>query len=147
MKKELRANLISAKIRDLKNSLVYIKEFLPSDFIELKDRGARNKLYKEVEFAIQLCLDICSIIISDIGKETPNEEEDIFVLAEKERVVSHTLSKKLQEMRGFRNLLVHRYGEINNEIAYENIVSGLNDFELFIKETTNFLEKQKKVRK
>ena len=143
MRRELRINLIRAKVRDLDDSLKYIEEFLPSDLKYLKDRGTKNRLYKEAEFAIQLCLDICSIINSDIGKETPNSEEDIFILAEKEKVVSAELSKKLQEMKGFRNLLVHRYGEIDDAIAYESIKNGLKDFYLFIEEIEFFLKKRK----
>lgn len=45
----------------------------------------------------------------------------------------------VKEMKGFRNILVHRYGEINNAEAFENISSGLNDFESFMKEVNDFV--------
>jgi len=31
-------------------------------------------------------------------------------------------------MRGFRNILVHRYGKISDEIAFESITKGRDDF-------------------
>ena len=46
-------------------------------------------------------------------------------------------------MKGFRNILVHRYGEIDDDIAYEEIKNGLKDFEEFEKEIESFLEKLK----
>jgi predicted nucleotidyltransferase len=42
----------------------------------------------------------------------------------------------------FRKILVHN-GEIENEIAYEEIKNGLKDFEEFEKEIEKFLEKVK----
>jgi len=44
-------------------------------------------------------------------------------------------------MKGFRNILIHKYGEIDDEKAYENIKEGLKDFEKIIKEIEGFLEK------
>jgi len=35
-------------------------------------------------------------------------------------------------MKGFRNILVHRYGRINDEIAYTIIKEHLQDFYKFI---------------
>lgn len=35
-------------------------------------------------------------------------------------------------MKGFRNILVHRYGEIYNELAFEAIKNGLSAFETFL---------------
>ena len=61
----------------------------------------------------------------------------------KSTLTSKQLSEKLQAMKGFRNILVHRYGEINNETAYNNIKQGLIDFEAFIAAIVLFLEKHK----
>ena len=47
-------------------------------------------------------------------------------------------------MKRFINILVHRYGEINDNLAYETITEGLKDFEFFINEINNFLKKFEK---
>ena len=41
-------------------------------------------------------------------------------------------------MKGFRNILAHRYGKINDEQAYEDVKDGLKDFELIINEIEEF---------
>jgi len=140
---KIRKESIYSKLKDLSNSVYYIEEFLPADSRELEDRGNRNKLYKEVEFAIQLVVDICAIINSDVSKTTPNDEDSIVESLKKEKVLSPSVTEKIQNMKGFRNILVHRYGEVNDEEAYENISNGLNDFGDFIREIENFLKKNK----
>ena len=54
------------------------------------------------------------------------------------------MGEKIKEMKSFRNILVHRYGEIEDEIAYEEIKNGLEDFEKFEKEIEEFLQEIKK---
>mgnify|MGYP001557951177 FL=1 len=128
MKKELRIELIYSKLKELKNSLYFINSFLPSDYTLLDNRKDKNALYKEVEFAIQLVIDICSVINSDIGKTIPSNEDNIILQMEKEKILSKKISNKILLMKGFRNLLVHKYGDIDDKKAFENIRDGLKDF-------------------
>jgi len=53
------------------------------------------------------------------------------------------MSEKIKSMKGFRNILVHRYGEIDDDLVYEEIKNGLKDFEEFEKKIESFLEKLK----
>ena len=142
--RKLRTELIYSKIKELSNSISFIEEFLPSDEKDLDDRGTSNKLYKEVEYAIQLVIDICSIINSDTSKETPSDEDSIFLSLVNNKIISKEIGDKIIEMKGFRNVLVHKYGKINNGEAYENVSQGLKDFERIIEEIEAFLVKSKK---
>lgn len=46
-------------------------------------------------------------------------------------------------MKGFRNILVHRYGEIDDALAFKILTEKLNDFNLFIDLVNKFLKNQK----
>ena len=140
----LRVEVISSKLKELKGSISYIKEFLPSDASLLNNRKDRNALYKEVESAIQIMIDICAVINSDVVRTAPSDEDSIVLLLEKEKVLSSELSRKILSMKGFRNVLVHRYGNIDDGRAFENITSWLKDFDLFIGEIESFLAGNKK---
>ena len=37
-------------------------------------------------------------------------------------------------MKGFRNILVHKYGVVDDELVFEMLSEKLGDFELIIKE-------------
>ena len=143
----LRIEIIHSKLKDLKNSLQYLREFLPSDPKYLSNRKDKNALYKEAEVAIQIVIDICSVINSDTSRTTPSDEDSIIISLEKEKIISSKLSEKLRTMKGFRNILVHRYGDINDDVAYNDIKNGLKDFEEFINTIDAFLEKHKDKKK
>jgi len=144
MKDGLRTEKIRSKLRELKDSLYYVGSFLPSDYALLDNRKDKNALYKEVEFAIQLIIDICAIIHSDIGKTTPSDEDSLILEVGREKVVSELTVNKILLMKGFRNILVHKYEKIDDKKAYEAIKEGLDDFELIIKEIEKFLEEHEK---
>jgi uncharacterized protein YutE (UPF0331/DUF86 family) len=44
-------------------------------------------------------------------------------------------------MKGLRNLLVHGYGRIDDEIVFEALTRRLGDFELFKREVLDFLRR------
>ncbi len=46
----------------------------------------------------------------------------------------------LTDMKGFRNILVHRYGEIDDEKVFEILSERLADFEKFKEQILKFLK-------
>ncbi len=38
------------------------------------------------------------------------------------------MAKKIKDLKGFQNFLVHRYGKIDDELAFKDINQGLPDF-------------------
>ena len=57
------------------------------------------------------------------------------------------MAEKITGLKGFRNFLVHRYGLINDEVAFKDIKQGLSDFELFKEEILNFIKNYKNLKK
>lgn len=49
------------------------------------------------------------------------------------------MGKKVKELKGFRNFLIHRYGKIQDDIAFEDIKKGIIDFKDFKNEILQFL--------
>jgi uncharacterized protein YutE (UPF0331/DUF86 family) len=47
---------------------------------------------------------------------------------------------KLKAMKGFRNILVHRYGKIDDKLAFSLLKDELGDLYAFIRRITEFLE-------
>jgi uncharacterized protein YutE (UPF0331/DUF86 family) len=52
-------------------------------------------------------------------------------MLERREILSASLTGKLRRMRGFRNLLVHEYGRVDDRLVYEAVRSRLPDFEAF----------------
>jgi len=70
----------------------------------------------------------------------PNEEDNVFEKLAENNIISEDMAEKLVQMKSFRNILLHRYGEINNKLAYENISTNNKDFLEFKKEILEFLK-------
>lgn len=110
------------KIKGIEESLELVKENLPKDLESFLNLGLiKDGIYKRVEFCIQNVLGICAGINSDLKLGVPSSEEE---------VVEHLVENRI--------FLVHRYGKIDDEIAYENIVRGLENFYKFIDEIREF---------
>jgi len=141
IEKKLRKELIKSKSASIVKSLDFIEENLPQNIGEfLNSKLIRNAVYKEVEFAIELVIDICAIINSDLRFNIPEDDEDIINNIEKEKIFDKKTILIIREMKRFRNVLVHKYGDIDNKQAFESIKEGLKDFETIINDIEKFLK-------
>ena len=144
VKKERRKGIILHKLKQIEESLALIEENLPSKLEEFLHLGlVKEGIYKKAEFMVENVIDICSIINSDLALGIPADEDNIIDNLIKKGIISSAIAEKIREMKGFRNILVHKYGEINDEQAFNDINQGMRDFALFIKEIRKFLSKIK----
>ena len=44
-------------------------------------------------------------------------------------------------MKGFRNIIVHKYAKVDDELVFENL-ENINDFSEFIEKIMNFIKKK-----
>lgn len=131
-----------AKIDELDSYLTELDEIKPSDFEEyigsIEKKRACERL---LEISIETMLDICNIIISELKLGLPSNEEQIFDKLYDKKIISVKMMLKLKGMKGFRNILVHRYSEVKDELVFENI-GNLEDFDNFKEEILKFLKNQ-----
>jgi len=83
---------------------------------------------------VQATIDLASHVrrSEDLGPaETSKEEID---RVHEAGILSSETSSKLQEAVGFRNVLAHRYGEIDHDIVYDVLHEDLEWFERFQRE-------------
>ena len=141
----IRSDLIRTKLKEIEDSLSLISENLPGEVDKFLELGiVKDGIYKRVEFCIESALDVCSILNSDLKLGIPSSEDDIIQNLVRKRVISPEMGKKLKLMKGFRNILVHRYGKITDELAFESIASGMDDFRMFIREVERAIKTCKK---
>ncbi|MFH0711674.1 MAG: DUF86 domain-containing protein [archaeon] len=131
----LRKDLIDKKIVGIVDNLEILREGLPKSFGEFKKMGLKKDgIYKRIESSIELILDICNIVNSDFGFGIPEDEGNSIDNLEENGKLSGESAELVRKMRGFRNILVHRYGEVDDKQAFEMIKEGIEDFKKVIKE-------------
>ncbi len=85
--------------------------------------------------------DICAILNTDLSLGVPGEDEDIISHLEDNAIISADMAEKIRAMRGFRNIVVHRYGAIDDALAFRLITDHIDDFFSFIEEMERVLER------
>ena len=144
----MRADIIRIKIKEMDESITLIKKHLPDTFEEFSNLGlVKDGIYKRLEFCIESVLDICAVINTDLKLGVPESDENILDNLIRNNIISDELGCSLKSMKGFRNILVHRYGRINDEMAFSIVKENLHDFYRFIEVIENFIEQKEKMEK
>jgi len=137
----LRTDLIKSKVKTIEENIELVKENLPTSKDEFKALGlVKDGIYKKIEASIQEIINICSIINADLELGIPSNRDDIIIALRDNNILSKKIAEKVKDLKGFRNFLVHRYGKINDEIAFKDINQGLPDFASFREEILKFLK-------
>jgi uncharacterized protein YutE (UPF0331/DUF86 family) len=139
----MREEIIRTKIREIKESIRLVEEHLPDSFEDFSSMGlVKDGMYKRIEFAVETVFDICAIINTDLELGIPGNEEDIVENLVKNDILSEEMRVKLKAMKGFRNILVHRYGKIDDKLAFNLLKENLKDFYLFNRRIEEFFENE-----
>ena len=137
----MRKEIILSKINEIEESISLILENMPEDFEEFEKLGLlKDGIYKRIQYIIENVLDICAILNSDMKISSPGEEDDIINNLVKNKVLSQTIGNKIKELKGFRNILVHRYGKIDDKLSFELINENLGDFDKIIETIKRIIE-------
>jgi uncharacterized protein YutE (UPF0331/DUF86 family) len=107
---------------------------------DVKDIAERN-----IQVAIEGCLDIAKIVISSKELPEPKDNKGLFTVLAEAGILSDTSLKFLVPMAGTRNVLVHGYDKVEDSVIYGVIKRHLDDFGVFLKEIKeNYLNAAKK---
>lgn len=77
--------------------------------------------------ACEAAVDLANMLIRKKRIGIPSDMKESFALLERSQVLAPDLSKRLQNMVGFRNLAVHQYQELNLDIVESIIRKDLDD--------------------
>lgn len=104
---------------------------------------------RESQWAVEHGLHLAAEAIFDIGNhilvghfsERASPYDLILQALSRKGVVSEGLVGQFERLGGFRNILVHEYLHINLKKVYERLQQGLADFETFISEILQWLNR------
>lgn len=77
--------------------------------------------------ACEAVLDLAMYVVSTRKLGLPQNKREAFVLLEESKIIDSEMSKKMQGMVGFRNIAVHDYKEIDEDILKDVIENHLTD--------------------
>jgi len=107
---------------------------------DIKDIAERN-----LQVAIEACLDIAKIIISTNDLPEPKDNKGVFTVLAEAGILSKKTLQFLVPMAGTRNILVHGYDKVEDSIVFSVIKQHLDNFAEYLREIKNNFLNQAKV--
>jgi len=81
------------------------------------------------------------MLVQGLRLGLPAEEDDIFDKLARHGVLSQKMVETLRRMKGFRNILIHEYGRVDDIIVFDVAFNCLGDFEDFKQEVLAAIKK------
>ena len=133
-------DLIADKIADIEKAMALLekiasvekKGFLTDQIII---SGAKYQLI----LAIEAAQNICNHLAARVAKEAPESYAGCFRILGENNIIPEEMAVKLAAMAKFRNLLVHRYGRVDDSLVYKIVKDDIKDLLDFISEVKTFL--------
>jgi uncharacterized protein YutE (UPF0331/DUF86 family) len=86
-----------------------------------------------LQLASQATLDVASHIVSDETLGEPDTYRELFALLARHRWIEPALASKLEDMAGFRNVVVHGYADVDLNIVEDVVRNHLDDLLAFVR--------------
>ena len=135
---------ILLKLDEISQYIGELEKFLPAEEEEyLENQQVKRACEKTIELAIEAAMSIVSVIVSHNKLGLPKDVDDLIAILEKKKIISSALAATLKEMKGFRNILVHRYAEVDDVRAYRTLTKELGDFNSIEKEVRAYVKSLK----
>lgn len=95
---------------------------------------------RALQIALQCVLDIGNHIIVELGLPLPKRNDEILETLGKANLISQDLVERLKGLGGLRNILVHDYLSLDQQMLYEDHLQRLDDLRIFAKAIAAYLK-------
>jgi uncharacterized protein YutE (UPF0331/DUF86 family) len=133
---------VLAKIDELEGYLRELEQVKPANPEEYKKIEKKRSCERLLQLLVECMIDICALMVAGLRLGLPGEEDDLFERLEQAGVISPLMKETLRKMKAFRNILVHEYGRIDDQLVYEIVQNRLNDFITFKREILEAIRNQ-----
>ena len=138
--KKLNIARLNQKVGDIKQALAILRGYISQDEKEFLNnheavRSARYSFIVLIEAATNIANHLCAKYLH----EAPESYADAFLQLGNHGILPNGLAERLGKMTGFRNLLVHGYGKVDDRIMLQIMKNDLPDLDLYLAEIKNLV--------
>ena len=106
----------------------------------LDDMVLQRAVERTLMNLIQACIDLAAHVRSTKLESLADTAAGEINALETAGIITSETADRLTEATGFRNVLAHRYGDINHDVVYETLHNDLRWFEQFQTEVAQWLQ-------
>lgn len=104
------------------------------------DLRAKAFVERYLHLAIEEVIDIANHLVSFHQWREPTSFRDLFSILEEHGIIPAGQLPSFQNMASFRNVLVHRYESVDDELVFGIFKKRLGDFDLFIELVSKWVD-------
>ncbi|AGO60304.1 type VII toxin-antitoxin system HepT family RNase toxin [Ferroplasma acidarmanus] len=140
----MRKDIVKNKINEIEQSLDLVTENMPDTFDKFNELGIiKDGIYKRIEYSIENLIDIFYMFNSDFKLGIPSDDSDLINNLKAKNIISEDIAIRMRDLKGFRNIVVHRYSKIDDRMAYDFIKTNLDDFYIIINAIKSVIDQNK----
>jgi uncharacterized protein YutE (UPF0331/DUF86 family) len=130
---DLNAALVAARAAEIRENVAKIREYtaVPDEEFWADERYLYSVMHLLL-VAIEATAALCSHAVARLARQTPASYAECFETLQSLHVVDDELARRLVLMARFRNILVHRYWEVDDARVLDYARHNLDDFERFL---------------
>lgn len=125
------ADLVAKKLAVIEGCLRDLRTLARPEALAVDVREERF-VEHTLQIAIQAALDVASHIVSDERLGEPRSNRELFTSLVRDGSLAPDLAAVLASMAGFRNVLVHGYGDVDLGIVRDVLEHHLGDLDAFV---------------
>ncbi len=138
----IQKNFIIKKIEQAKNYLVEARELFRLTDLEILNSSSNLHIAERLlQLIVDTILDINNHIIKELGLDTADDFQGTFEILSDNSILEKEFAKKIGQVVGLRNRIVHRYETVDNKKFVEDFRKHNSDFDEYFKFIITYLGK------
>lgn len=129
--------VIINKYESIQKCIKKIEEEYEGNIDNLYDYRKLDPIVLNLQRACEAAIDIAMYIVANRKLGVPQTKKEAFIKLEENNLISKEVSVNMQKMIGFRNIAIHDYKQIDEEVLADVIHNHLVDLTNFAKEILN----------
>ena len=141
MHREINIEKIKTLEKDLLDTVHEIKSLIAlEEEVFIKDQKNIYSLRYLLIEAVEAMANICNHILTRIIGQVPKGYPDCFEKLSDAKIITGELSDKLKKVASLRNILIHKYWEIDDRKVLKSAKENIGDFEEFLRQINEFIK-------
>lgn len=103
-----------------RDKIQHIFEYIQELPIEPKNELEKRGIFYSLQTSIEAMVDLIAMLVKDLGIQVKDDNINISEIV-KIRKLNPELGEKLKKANGLRNIIMHRYNEIDEQIILDSV--------------------------
>lgn len=142
MYREINLEKIKTLEKDLLNTISEIKSIITiGEEVFVKEPKEIYALRYLLIEAVEAMANICNHLLTRMAGQVPKGYPDCFEKLSEAGIITKELGEKLKKLASLRNILIHKYWEIDDRKIFRSAKENIGDFEQFLRQINEFIKK------